>query len=105
MKFGLSDMVLLKIQNVFESFPEIREAIVYGSRAVGNYRVGSDIDLTLKVELSFDHLLKIERALDDLMLPYTFDISLYHKLSNENLVEHINRKGKSFYTRNTVQSK
>jgi predicted nucleotidyltransferase len=105
MKFGLNDTILQKILNVFESFPEIREAIVYGSRAIGNYKEGSDIDMTLKGELSFNHLVQIEKALDELMLPYTFDLSIFNKLSNEELVEHIDRKGKSFYSRNTVQSK
>jgi predicted nucleotidyltransferase len=102
MKFGLNNAISQKIQNVFESFPEIREAIIYGSRALGNYRKGSDIDMTIKGELSFDHLIQIEKALDDLMLPYTFDLSIYSKLSNEELVEHIDRKGKIFYNRNTV---
>ncbi|WP_034886439.1 nucleotidyltransferase domain-containing protein [Gillisia sp. JM1] len=102
MKFGLNDALVQKIHDVFESFPEIREAIIYGSRAIGNYREGSDIDITFKGELSFDYLLQIEKELDDLMLPYTFDLSTYDKLSNEELLEHIDKKGKCFYNRNTV---
>lgn len=104
MKFGLTKVLLQKIQNVFESFPEIREAIIYGSRAIGNYREGSDIDISLKGELSFGHLLQIEKALDDLMLPYTFDLSSYDNLTNEELLDHIDKQGKSFYGKNTVQN-
>lgn len=102
MKFGLSDTVFQKIHNSFESFSEIQEAIIYGSRALGTYREGSDIDISFKGKLSFDDLLQIEKELDDLMLPYSFDLSLYHKLSNEDLVKHIDSNGKSFYSRNTT---
>jgi len=105
MKFGLNDATLQKIQYVFESFPKIREAIIYGSRATGSYREGSDIDITFKGELSFDNLLEIEKALDDLMLPYTFDLSIYNNLSHDKLMKHINNKGKRFYSINPVQSK
>lgn len=47
-KFGLNQETISKIQSVFYQFPEIEEAILYGSRAKGNYKEGSDIDLTLK---------------------------------------------------------
>ncbi len=104
MKFGLNDVIINKIHDVFKFVPDIREAIIYGSRAIGNYREGSDIDITFKGELSFDHLLQIEKELDDLMLPYIFDLSTYDKLSNEELLEHIDKQGKCFYNRNTVQS-
>lgn len=102
MEFGLSDTVFYKIHSVFKFFPQIQEAVLYGSRAIGTYREGSDIDISFKGELSFDELLQIEKDLDDLMLPYTFDLSIYHMLSNEELVEHIDMKGKSFYKRNAV---
>jgi len=105
MKYGLNDVTFQNIQSVFESFPKIREAIIYGSRATGSYREGSDIDITFKGELSFDNLLEIEKALDDLMLPYIFDLSIYDKLSHDELLEHINNMGKRFYSINPVQSK
>lgn len=97
---GLPEPVIKVIQQVFMSFPAIEEALLYGSRAKGNYRSGSDIDLTLKGEyLTYNDLLDIELALDDLLLPYKIDISLYQQLDNPALIEHIARVGQAFYRR------
>lgn len=104
MKYGLSDSVVQKIQSVFSSFAGIEKAVLYGSRAMGTYREGSDIDITLKADLSFDQLLSIEKKLDDLMLPYTFDLSIYSKLSNKDFIKHIDRVGISFYTKEVAKS-
>ncbi|MGA9326486.1 MAG: nucleotidyltransferase domain-containing protein [Salegentibacter sp.] len=102
MKFGLKDQVLLKLRKVFNSFRGIEEAIIYGSRALGTFREGSDIDITLKADLNFEELIQVERKLDDLMLPYTIDLSLYQKLSNPELVHHIDRVGKQLYVKETI---
>lgn len=76
----------------------IDEVTLYGSRAMGNFKSGSDIDLTFKGE-HIDHstLYKIERALDDLLLPYIFDLSLWSHIDNPELLEHIDRVGIVFY--------
>lgn len=72
--------------------------IIYGSRAKGNYRKGSDIDLVLKGEnLTINDVLKLEDDLDELLLPYLFDISILHHIKNPNLLGHIERVGKIFY--------
>ena len=97
MKYGLSDSVIEKILNVLKSHPNIQEAIIFGSRAIGNYREGSDIDITLKGNISFDNLLRIENEIENEMLPYKFDVSLFEKLENKKLLEHINNIGKVFY--------
>ncbi|WP_373056708.1 nucleotidyltransferase domain-containing protein [Zunongwangia sp. H14] len=103
MNFGLKEHVLLKLRKVFRSFPGIKEALIYGSRALGTYREGSDIDITLKADLSFEELIQVERKLDDLMLPYTIDLSIYQKLSNPDLIDHINRVGKQIYIKETIE--
>ena len=103
MEFGLKDHVLLKLREVFSSFPEIDEVIIYGSRALGTFREGSDIDISLKGDLNFEDLLQIEKRLDDLMLPYMIDVSIYENLSNKNFVDHIKRAGKSFYVKEKVE--
>ena len=73
---------------------------IYGSRAKENYRSGSDIDLTLfGSNLSQKLLNRISMALDDLMLPYSVDISNFDAITNADLVDHILRVGKSFYSR------
>ena len=98
MCFGLRDDDIQKIRSVLVKYPAVEEAILYGSRAKGNYRNGSDIDLTLiGNDLDLTKLLRIKTELDELLLPYKIDISIFHKIDNNDLVEHINRVGKVFY--------
>lgn len=98
MQYGLNDEVLAKINRVFSGHPEVVEVVIYGSRAKGNFKPGSDIDLTLKGKgLDLKLLNKISLELDDLLLPYTFDLSLYDHLTNQDFLDHIERVGKVFY--------
>lgn len=98
MNFGLTNETIKAIATVFSKYTNIEQVILYGSRAMGNYKNGSDIDLTIvSNNLNVDTLFKIELELDDLLLPYKIDLSLYHQISNANLLEHINRVGKIFY--------
>ena len=98
--FGLSERSTSRIKNILKKYPEVEQAIIYGSRAMGNYREGSDIDLTLKGEnLTREIACKIWNDLDDSYLPYFFDLSIYHQLSHQPFIEHIDRAGKLFYQR------
>ena len=101
MPCGLKRECIEKIIQIFERYDEIESVILYGSRAKGNYKPGSDIDLTLKGKgLNLSLLNKISLELDDLMLPVTFDLSLYHHIRQTDLIDHIHRVGKVFYSRN-----
>ncbi len=97
--FGLSVQAVEAIQRVFSHFPDIDQVLLYGSRAKGNYRSGSDIDLTIKTkaEPSVRLLSRVFSELDDLDLAYGFDVSLFDQIDNENLIDHINRVGIEFY--------
>ncbi len=96
--YGLKAIHIDKIKSVFANCSEIDKAILYGSRAKGNYREGSDIDISIVGnKLSLDTLLRIETALDDLLLPYNIDISIYDKIENLELIEHIKRIGIIIY--------
>ena len=98
MRFGLEGDTINKINGVFRQYENIEEVIVYGSRAKGNFKIGSDIDLTIKSKtFTLTELLQVENQLDDLLLPYKIDLSLFHQISNVALVEHIERVGKVFY--------
>lgn len=98
MKSGLSDKTIQKIHGVFVKYPQIEKAILYGSRATGNYRNGSDIDLTFCGEgLTHSVLTKIDFDLDDLLLPYTIDISDFSKINNPDMVAEIKHVGINFY--------
>ena len=94
MKFGLEDVIIVKIQNVFAIFPQVDKVILYGSRAKGDYKPGSDIDLTLFGEnIDLSVMNQIGLMLDDLLLPYTFDLSVFKHIRNNDLIEHIDRIG------------
>lgn len=96
--FGLSRAAVDKIRSVFSAHPQIEKAILYGSRAKGNYRSGSDIDLTLLgADLDLNLLLQIMGELDDLLLPWTVDLSIHGQIDNPSLLEHIDRVGVTFY--------
>jgi predicted nucleotidyltransferase len=98
--YGLNQETIKSIQIVLSHYPKIEKAILYGSRAKGNYRNGSDIDLTLIAkDMTLSDVAKLEWEIDDLLLPYKFDISLFHHISNPLLVEHIERVGEVFWVR------
>ena len=98
MPYGLNAETVAQIHGVLARYPEVEQALLYGSRAKGNYRDGSDIDLCLVGEtLTLTQMLKIENALDDLLLPYKIDLSLFHALDNPELIDHIRRVGVVFY--------
>jgi predicted nucleotidyltransferase len=100
MMFGLQETDVEKVRSVFRQFPEIDKAILYGSRAKGTFKPASDIDLTLVGEpLDLSVLNRIETLLDDLLLPYTFDLSILKQISNPDLVDHIQRVGIEFFTK------
>ena len=102
MSYGLPEATIARIQGVLARFGEVEKAVLYGSRAKGNYRAGSDIDLTLYGSaLSFDQLGTIASELDDLLLPYTIDLSIFEQLGHPELREHIERVGVVFYKRQT----
>ncbi len=98
MKYGLKEHTIEAIQNTFAKYPQIEKVLLYGSRARGNFRNGSDIDLTLKGESLESRLLfKIENELDDLLLPYKIDLSIYHKIENQDFLDQIDQYGIVFY--------
>ena len=79
----------------------MEEVVLYGSRAKGNFKKGSDIDLTIKGEnLNLKIINKISLSLDNLYLPYTFDLSIFNHISSSELIDHIQRVGKVFYKKN-----
>ena len=100
--FGLPPATLEKLNRVFAQHSAIASVLIYGSRAKGNYRTGSDIDLTIKgSEISFAEFMQIDNQIDDLMLPYTVDLSQYKQLNNNELIGHIDCVGVEIYARDT----
>ena len=94
---GLELSVIEKIRDVFAGYPQIERVLLYGSRAKGDYRPGSDIDLTIVGDqLTMSELIQIENELDELLLPYKIDLSLLHKIESRELIDHIRRVGVVF---------
>lgn len=102
-KLGLSQTTLDKLNSVFRQHNTIDSVLIYGSRAKGNYRPGSDIDLTIKGHLlDFAEMMQIEDQIDDLYLPYTVNLSQYNQLTNADLIAHIDRVGIVIYDKNAL---
>jgi predicted nucleotidyltransferase len=99
MTYGLSEATIQKICATLRRYPQVEQAILYGSRAKGSYKNGSDIDLTLRGSsgLTLHLLYKILNDLDDLLLPYTIDLSILDHIDDPDLIEHIQRVGVTFY--------
>lgn len=100
MRYGLPDDVLKKIIDTISQNPKIKKIVLYGSRAKGNYKRGSDIDVALiGNDLNVEDLNKIDLdlELDELYLPYSFDLSIFEKIENKDLLDHINRIGAIIY--------
>jgi len=94
----LKETTIERMHSVFRRYPQIDKAVLYGSRAKGNYKNGSDIDLAIHgKELSLFLVNKLLIEIDDLMLPYTFDISIFADIDNPDLIDHIKRVGMNFY--------
>nr|WP_091692708.1 nucleotidyltransferase domain-containing protein [Algoriphagus locisalis] len=96
---GLDNADINAINAVFKDYSQIESVLLYGSRAKNTFRVGSDIDLTIVGEsVTLTELFEIEQKLDDLLLPWKIDLSLFHKIENKELIDHINRVGIVFYS-------
>jgi predicted nucleotidyltransferase len=103
---GLKENEIEEIKKIFESFPEVEEAVLFGSRAKGNYKPGSDIDISLKgIKLTHNILNKISNSLDDLLLPFFCELSIYDRIKNRDLIDHINRVGIIVYKKLKLTTK
>ncbi len=96
-RFGLSAEDISKLCCVFERYTQVKQVIIYGSRAKGQFHRGSDIDLTLIGDLDWPTFNQLEQELDDLLLPYSIDLALYDQIENPELQDHIKRVGQVLF--------
>lgn len=104
--FGITSRSYQLIATVWPKFSEVEEVIIFGSRAKGNYKQGSDIDLAIKGlgctnKLAFQIKSHLNEALP---LPYFFDVVCYNDMENDELKQHIDRVGKLFYVATEAQT-
>jgi len=105
MRFGLNETVIEKLNSIFRQHAEVETVFIYGSRAKGNFKNGSDIDLTMIGEgLTRSKRYKIEEEIDDLLLPYMIDLSIKKQIENPDLINHIERIGQVFYQKISEKS-
>ena len=100
--FGLLTSDLNFLIQLFQKFPSIQEVHIFGSRAKGNFKNGSDVDLSIKGEqITFEEINQLDNELNEISnLPYRFDIVHYEKTQSAELKEHIDRVGKVIFRGN-----
>ena len=96
-KYGISERNLAQIIDIIAGFDFVEKAVIFGSRAKGTQRKYSDIDICLFGNLDSFKAEKVRAALDELNVIYEFDVLSYNNISNEALIEHIDRVGKTIY--------
>ncbi|SHE28827.1 Predicted nucleotidyltransferase [Marinitoga hydrogenitolerans DSM 16785] len=100
MKFGLKEELLDNLIKIFSNNKKIKRVILFGSRAKGNFKNGSDIDIALYGEdLNINDIISIQVEIEKLEIPYGIDLIIYNKIDNKELKEHIDRVGKFLYKR------
>lgn len=93
--FGLPERTINELTRFFKSRPDIEKVVIFGSRAKGNYRNGSDIDFA--VWSDDEYLYRLSSDLYDLPTPYKFDVVDYKKLTHEGMKKSIDTDGILFY--------
>lgn len=94
LRFGLPESALASLVNLFRKHHSIDAVYLYGSRAKGNYRNNSDIDLLLIAPgMDWSAFHSLESEVDDLLLPWKVDLALKHQAENQDLLAHVDRVG------------
>ena len=105
MKYGLTSQELDSILNVFEKTPNVEKAVLFGSRAKGNFRLGSDVDIAvLGKDLNFEEFLTLIINLEELDLLQVIDLIKYESIEDNKVIEHIKRFGKVLYERERTKT-
>lgn len=100
MRFGLEEHIVESIISVFEEHSKVDKAYVFGSRAKGNYRPDSDIDIAIKgQELTTDDIISMAVAFEAEGVTYKIDLIDYNNIKEPELRNHIDRVGIEFYSR------
>lgn len=93
-KYSLTKNDLSSIAEILYKNQNVSQVVLFGSRALGNFQNGSDIDLALKgINLHLDDILEASIALDDLYLPYKIDLLIYNQIVEKELLKHIDQYG------------
>ena len=107
MRFGLKETDLEQIIKIISDCERVKSAKIFGSRAMGNYKHGSDVDLAIfGSNITYKDVSHISYMLDEeTLMPYMFDVLHYEKLSNKELQKHIDEKGQMIFIKDNKLSK
>ncbi|TAK57711.1 MAG: nucleotidyltransferase domain-containing protein [Bacteroidetes bacterium] len=104
-RFGLTERDRKTLTDIFKKYPSVKEVRIFGSRAKGAFKLGSDIDLAImNTGVNDREFFSMKSDFEDSTLPYKVDIVNYPKLSHDEFIEHIDRVGILFYKRDSLQS-
>ncbi|MDE6578427.1 MAG: nucleotidyltransferase domain-containing protein [Muribaculaceae bacterium] len=104
LKFGLKEEYLNRMIGCFKENSNIEKVVIYGSRAKGNYKRFSDIDISLiGPKLTHTDLFNLFNDLDDLLLPYEIDLSILSEIDNPNLLKEIEEFGQPLYQQSQLR--
>lgn len=100
MAFGFTEQDQECILSAIKKFPEIERTIIFGSRAMGNFKKASDVDLAIVGKnITSQTLIRLRSILnDDLPLPYFFDVVVYDKIASDKLKQHIDDYGVELFS-------
>ena len=87
-----------KLIKVFSKYPEIKKVVLFGSRARGDNKINSDVDLCIFGQISHSVLAKIDMYIYELDIPLSFDILCFDELSKKALIENILSEGVELYS-------
>ena len=105
MKDAVPPSLAEEIRAVFRRHPQVQRATLFGSRAKGNFREGSDIDLSLEGDaLESRHLATMLGELEETLIPKKVDLLLKKTLRHQELMDHIELVGVVFYDREITQA-
>jgi len=98
MNNGLKQRDIETINNIFKKHKEIKTVYLFGSRATGNYKTGSDIDFAIMNKVDNEIIYKLLDDFEESSLPYFVDVINYHLIENEYLKNNIDKYGILFYS-------
>ncbi|GAA4465884.1 hypothetical protein GCM10023093_18850 [Nemorincola caseinilytica] len=100
MRYGLPDEDIEQIVKAIATMPKVSCVTLFGSRAMGTYRAGSDIDLAIAGEgITFNDISDIYTSLERLGMLYSFDLQNIASITDNALLDHMDRVGKVLFRR------
>lgn len=94
MPYGILEPTWRRLLDLLSAQPEIQRAVLYGSRAIGTARPGSDIDIVVEGPgISLETILRLRSLLRQSSIPYVVDVLAWDQIRDPAVRDHIVRRG------------